>query len=66
MREEMKYLGSTLGIAGGNQPHLRCNTCRTCTYVMAPRRVFTTFEALLAGEISTGAIYTRLHIHQPP
>ena len=35
----------TLGMAGGNQQHLRCNPRRTCTYVTTPRRVCPTFGA---------------------
>ena len=53
-------------MAGGYQLHRRCNLCRTCRYVMTPRRVCTTFGDLLARENFCGTIYTILHIDQPP
>ena len=53
-------------MVGGNQPHLRCKPCKTCRYVMTLRRVFTTLRALLACAVFTGAIYTFVHIPQPP
>ena len=41
MREEMEYLGFEWGMAGGNQPRLRCSPYRTCRYVTTLRRVYT-------------------------
>ena len=66
MREEMEYLGFKLGMAGGNQPHLRCNPCRTCRYLTTLRRVCTTSGVSLAPAIFTSAISTILRFHQPP
>ena len=47
-----------LGTASGNQPHLRCNPCKTCRYVTTLRRVCTTCGVSLAP-----AIFYRRHIH---
>ena len=66
MREEMEYLGLDVGMAGGNQPHLRCKPCKTCRCVTARRRVYMTFGVSLAPAIFTGAISTILRAHQPP
>ena len=41
MKKEMEYLGSMWGMAGGNQPRLRCSPYRTCGVAMTLRRVYT-------------------------
>ena len=42
MKEEMEYLGFDVGMAGGNQPRLRCSPYRTCRFAMTLKRVHTT------------------------
>ena len=42
MKEEMEYLGFDVGLAGGNQPRLRCSPYRTCRFAMTLRMVYTT------------------------
>ena len=61
MREEMEYLSLDVGYRWWKPA-----ASKTCRYVMTSRNVFTTFGGLLARAIFTGAIYTTLHIHQPP
>ena len=41
MKEEMEYFGFQLGMAGRNQPRLRCSPYRTCRFGMSLRRVYT-------------------------
>ena len=41
MKEERSIWVSTWGMAGGNQPRLRCSPYRTCRFAMTLRRVYT-------------------------
>ena len=41
MKEEWNIWVSTWGMAGGNQPRLRCSPYRTCRFTMTLRRVHT-------------------------
>ena len=52
-------------MAGGNQPHRRCNVCKTCKYVTTPRTVYMTFGVVLALAILP-APYTQFYLFIGP
>ena len=66
MREEMEFPGFDIGYGWWKAAASRMQACKTCRYVMTLRKVFTTSGVLLGRTIFTGAVYTSLHIHQPP